>query len=944
MKVKINRVRGGSMGDQRNYGLVTGSIWNYELKPDTNRVSDTLSPIPRDEANIEAERGETIVGDLDNDGMVEHAIVGGKRHFEGGTPLNVPDGSFVFSDYNKLRIKNKDLLKGIFNMSASKGVTPAKVAKRYELNKYKDILNDPESDALDRKTAQLMLDNNMKKLGQLALVQEGMKGFPDGVPDIALPLLGTDFQSQAQPTKMKKGGLVKYQIKGQKESERNAPSVYVPTPPSPYTELAQMQAQYPGNWLNEVEVTANAPFDYYSDKPKPNESIDQYVTRVQSRPKFKGWVRQEGEGVFGGRAYDQYMPGATPLYEQNLVTGAPSDWLLPSLTTGAVFQFGPKVFKHGYDALRAAGMPAWPGTMNAIKNVGSAIKTGVKEAVPAVYNLLKKYPGLTGASIPIIGQEVFGVGKPAETAFTDEEVYGVSTPAASGDYEEPIEYVGPVRNEYQEQLRQRQSRPAQQQAPPARRRSAPAAQPAASSGSDDLIDAMEERLGRPLTPEERAEVENMKRGGEALTKYQSRGQAKSPIFVVEDKDVMDAATAKELESVRPYTYYNPNLPAIGSQLTTSGKYITTPQGIITRKGATPINIDELKQYPIDWASYGPGGFEDFKKDIAAAGGKESSASKWWVDKVNEYSVKTTGKPIFDISQKGVYVPGYEWSTPAFFREREKKPEVKKEEANTESPVETETEKPKFKPTRTYGLGQPLPSDVSSFITAATQRIPELQAVYVEPKSSLIPQQYFDPNLQPISAVREAVESVGVGPAARASATGVAGKGLESAAKIIADNAALNRNMFMQTSAQNANILNQAARDAAAARKDYVSQLGDIAIFDAANYNKKMAEQNKAFGDMYKNMANMMFVNAQYPYQTTTPYGVSVNPELESISQDPLTGGTGGSNLASLWQSSYDAFIGKNMTPKEAADAASNYVKSVASLSRSSQGLTSPFNI
>lgn len=869
MKVKINRVRGGSMGDQRNYGLVTGSIWNYELKPDTNRVSDTLSPIPRDEANIEAERGETIVGDLDNDGMVEHAIVGGKRHFEGGTPLNVPDGSFVFSDYNKLRIKNKDLLKGIFNMSASKGVTPAKVAKRYELNKYKDILNDPESDALDRKTAQLMLDNNMKKLGQLALVQEGMKGFPDGVPDIALPLLGTDFQSQAQPTKMKKGGLVKYQTKGQKTTPRLKPIVH----------------------------------------PKPSFT----------------------ERFFYGD------PNA------NLVTGAPSDWLMPSLATGAIAAFGPQLAKGAYKMLTGMG---WPGFTTAAKNAYQAVKAGVKAAAPAIYNAAKTPGGrgVIGASIPIIGQEVFGVGKPAETAFTDEEVYGVSTPAASGGYEEPIEYVGPVRNEYQEQIRQEQSRSAQQQAPPARRRSTPAAQPAASSGSDDLIDAMEERLGRPLTPEERAEVENMKRGGEALTKYQSRGQAKSPIFVVEDKDVMDAATAKELESVRPYTYYNPNLPAIGSQLTTSGKYITTPQGIITRKGATPINIDELKQYPIDWASYGPGGFEDFKKDIAAAGGKESSASKWWVDKVNEYSVKTTGKPIFDISQKGVYVPGYEWSTPAFFREREKKPEVKKEEANTESPVETETEKPKFKPTRTYGLGQPLPSDVSSFITAATQRIPELQAVYVEPKSSLIPQQYFDPNLQPISAVREAVESVGVGPAARASATGVAGKGLESAAKIIADNAALNRNMFMQTSAQNANILNQAARDAAAARKDYVSQLGDIAIFDAANYNKKMAEQNKAFGDMYKNMANMMFVNAQYPYQTTTPYGVSVNPELESISQDPLTGGTGGSNLASLWQSRYDAFINKNMTPKEAADAASNYVKSVASLSRSSQGLTSPFNI
>ena len=215
MKVKIKRVRGGSMGDQRNYGLVTGSIWNYEDKKSTNNVGTTLSPVPRDEATIEAERGETVIGDLDNDGMVEHAKIGGKRHSQGGTPLNVPDGSFVFSDYSKLRIKNEDLLKGIFNMSSKKAVTPAKVAQRYELNKYKQILNDPESDPMDKKTAQLMIDNNMKKLGQLALIQEGMKGFPDGIPAIAMPLLqGVPQSGGGQQQMMRKGGVVKYRKGG----------------------------------------------------------------------------------------------------------------------------------------------------------------------------------------------------------------------------------------------------------------------------------------------------------------------------------------------------------------------------------------------------------------------------------------------------------------------------------------------------------------------------------------------------------------------------------------------------------------------------------------------------------------------------------------------------------------------------------------------------------
>ena len=213
MKLKTRRVS-GLTGSQRDYGLVTGSVWNYEDKPTSNNVGTTLSAVPRDEATIEAERGETVIGDLDNDGMVEHAKIGGKRHSHGGTPLNVPDGSFVFSDYRGLLIKNTDVLKNIFGMSTNKAVTPAKVAQRYEINKFKNMLNDPFVDPIDRKTAQLMIDNNMRKLGQLALIQEGMKGFPDGIPAIAMPLMGSDMGQQGGQQKMRKGGIVSFKKGG----------------------------------------------------------------------------------------------------------------------------------------------------------------------------------------------------------------------------------------------------------------------------------------------------------------------------------------------------------------------------------------------------------------------------------------------------------------------------------------------------------------------------------------------------------------------------------------------------------------------------------------------------------------------------------------------------------------------------------------------------------
>ena len=247
------------MGDQRQYGLVTGSIWNYENKPTSNNVGTTLSPVPRDEATIEAEKGETVIGDLDNDGMVEHAKIGGKRHSQGGTPLNVPDGSFVYSDYRGLLIKNKDLLKGIFNMSTNKAVTPAKVAQRYDLNKYKMLLNDPDSDAMTKKTAQLMIDNNMKKLGQLALVQEGMKGFPDGIPAVALPLLGPDFQqpNQEGPQRMKKGGTVQYKKGGSLRRAQSGGEGWLPVDP---------KTGMPVKTLKGVEVTGEKDYGSYIDQ------------------------------------------------------------------------------------------------------------------------------------------------------------------------------------------------------------------------------------------------------------------------------------------------------------------------------------------------------------------------------------------------------------------------------------------------------------------------------------------------------------------------------------------------------------------------------------------------------------------------------------------------------------------------------------------------------
>jgi hypothetical protein len=187
-------------GSQLDYSLVDRNT--LFLKPNTpvdSDVKNTISAVPRDKANIEAEGGETIVGDINNDGYLEHQTIIGKRHTQGGVPLNVPEGSFIFSDTKKMTIKDPEVL-AIFGMKPNKaGYTPAEIAKKYNINDFIAILKDESKDNYAKETAQIMLQSNLKKLGMLALIQESMKGFPDGVPAIAESVMGEMQGGQEAP-------------------------------------------------------------------------------------------------------------------------------------------------------------------------------------------------------------------------------------------------------------------------------------------------------------------------------------------------------------------------------------------------------------------------------------------------------------------------------------------------------------------------------------------------------------------------------------------------------------------------------------------------------------------------------------------------------------------------------------------------------------------------
>ena len=288
-------------GSQLDYSLVDRNT--LFLKPNTpvnSDVKNTMGAVPREQANIEAEGGETVVGDINNDGFLEHQTIVGKRHTQGGVPLNVPEGSFIFSDTKKMIVKDPEVL-SMFGMKPSKaGYTPAEIAKKYNINDYIAILKDTAKDNYSKQTAQIMLESNLKKLGMLALIQESMKGFPDGVPAIAESVMGqiqgnqeTPQQEQAETPEeqgpqeeMMEGQQPQQKFGGQLPKAQNGKNKK--------TTLIKKNDPYTGYWDRVADRIGSS---YYSRSGKYTE--DPRVT--QAARKLNPFSDEyNGEGFFGG--------------------------------------------------------------------------------------------------------------------------------------------------------------------------------------------------------------------------------------------------------------------------------------------------------------------------------------------------------------------------------------------------------------------------------------------------------------------------------------------------------------------------------------------------------------------------------------------------------------------------------------------------------------------
>jgi len=131
------------------------------------------------EPNVEVEGEEHI--QLPNGFSQE---IQGKKHSEGGIPINLPQGTKIFSEKLKVPVSflkeaialdpENQMLKSLKLPKTGK-VSYADLAKKFETKKYVDLLNSKDADAIQMTTAQLMIQQNNAKLEQLFGLQEQNK-------------------------------------------------------------------------------------------------------------------------------------------------------------------------------------------------------------------------------------------------------------------------------------------------------------------------------------------------------------------------------------------------------------------------------------------------------------------------------------------------------------------------------------------------------------------------------------------------------------------------------------------------------------------------------------------------------------------------------------------------------------------------------------------------
>jgi len=336
MKRKVKIVKaptykyGGHTGDQQNYGLYRGggNLQDYltgsEMPSDEN-IRVTYPEVPREEANIEVEKGEYIVPS----DMSALYKVGGKKHSKGGTPVFAQGGEYVVSDYITMPVFLQEILGFEGKTKRKKDNTIAKLlgdkvdAKDYNrLSKLIiDDANGKEVDQYALATARNRMPKYQEYVSKAALggeLSKAVQGKDFEIPEIGVPALNDlqetsrEIETQMEPlAKVKIGGrLPKYQGTTGTGTVTDIPDWFIK---SIFDEAKT-------EWGGKSATTGRSTVFDYSD---PNRM---YVD-------YQYWRNKAGRDFSGPEDFQKYVFDQIALedpgYFQNIMT----EWGLPAAGT-----------------------------------------------------------------------------------------------------------------------------------------------------------------------------------------------------------------------------------------------------------------------------------------------------------------------------------------------------------------------------------------------------------------------------------------------------------------------------------------------------------------------------------------------------------------------------------------------------------------------------------
>ena len=306
-------------GDQADYGLVT-TPQEYYSNTNFNNTDDkdvrySLSSVPRDRANIEAEGGETVLTDLTNDGQFGLYNITGPRHSAGGVPMFLPEQSFIYSDTDKMKFTKDELAE--FGINTKKKMTPAKLSKKYELNDYYAHLESPFADKIQAVTSELMLKKNMMNLSKVAFGQESKKKFEDGVPLAAHPYL---VQQGIDPLEF----TAKMEAITREEAQMKLMASLPPEQQEQMMMLQQMMAQ-----VDQQEQMPEQAMAKYGAEVLPQAQDGSFDPFGNSSPDFQSLLNNITPSVLNRETQDALIKQLTDAYNANGLDGV--DKILASI-------------------------------------------------------------------------------------------------------------------------------------------------------------------------------------------------------------------------------------------------------------------------------------------------------------------------------------------------------------------------------------------------------------------------------------------------------------------------------------------------------------------------------------------------------------------------------------------------------------------------------------